>query len=237
MRKTVSIVSFLLLVCFACIGAAAEQPAAARDAGKAGVAAAPAKAAPPAGAVQAKPGDPKASGVDARPVLDADELFNRGGKITACQQVPQLGRGLPGGARPDSSCTVDLTCPDNIQTVSCTSSTGDCSSTCGFVKCDGVKTYCDTPCCSAATTCPDNSSLSCGSWRDPSACSTSPGVSVTCNGITQSCGCSESLTCPDGSMISCSGTLTGGGCSETGTSVTCNGVTTRCPSCNPPFCP
>jgi hypothetical protein len=235
MRKIVSVGSLLLLACFVCIGAAAEQPAAARGAGQASAAAAPAKAPPPAAAAQAKPGDPKA--VDARPVLDADELFKNGDKITACQQVLQLGRGLPGGAQPDSFCSISLTCPDNIQTVSCTSASGDCSSTCGFVKCDGVKTYCDTPCCSAQTNCSDGSSLSCGSWKDPSSCSSTPGTSVTCNGISQFCGCSESLTCPDGTILSCSGNLGNGGCSETGNSVTCNGIRQTCPSCNPPFCP
>jgi hypothetical protein len=193
MRKIVSLGSLLLLACFVCIGAAAEQPAAARGAGQAGAAAAPAKVAP---AAQAKPGDRKASGVDARPVFDADELFNSGGKVTACQQVSQLGLGRPGGAQPDSSCSINLTCPDGVQVVSCSSATGDCSSTCGFVKCDGVKTYCDTPCCSAQTTCPDGSNLSCGSWKNPSGCSSVDGVSVTCNGITQTCPSCHPPFCP-----------------------------------------
>jgi hypothetical protein len=146
-------------------------------------------------AVAPRPIDP-----ELKAIFDADTLFSGGGRVLACQQVEGAKSGLQQGqnALPkeasliftaQGACTVTLVCGDNtpeypdVQT--CSSATGNCSATCGYVKCDGHKHSCNQPCCSEAITCPDGSPLSCATWRSPSCSKDS--TSVTCDGSTQSC--------------------------------------------------
>lgn len=111
-------------------------------------------------AAAAKPPQKQPLDPDALAFLTGETFFTSGSRVVVCSEVDLAAA----NARTDlqkAACTVWLTCPDGYTTRTCTSPSGACSAKCGFVKCDGVKYHCPTPCCEESIYCPDGTPISC----------------------------------------------------------------------------
>lgn len=135
-------------------------------------------------AAAAKPPQRQPLDPDALAFLTGETFFTSGSRVVVCSEVDLAAANARTNLQ-KGPCTVWLTCPDGYTTRTCSSQTGNCSSKCGFVKCDGVKDFCPTPCCERAIYCPDGTPISCQAFGGNQCSQTS--TSVTCNGETISC--------------------------------------------------
>ena len=78
-----------------------------------------------------------------------------------------------------ASCTVSNNCGPHSPTISCSSSSGNCSSGFDFVVCDGVRKNCAP--CKVSTTCSTGGGFSC-TGTSTTDCEVEPHCFVMCNG-------------------------------------------------------